>query len=266
MVVVAAVHAGAQDTTKTDPRTAQPERPTVATHAGTVATGYLELELGWEQDGGVGSPATRQDVQTLVSKIGLASHVQLELTLARAQQRWVRTPVASCAPPVLCELLQPPTGLTDPTLSLKWRLTDDDPVMGDFALQPSLKLSLGADGLTSQTTDLGVLLISSRDVGAVHIDLNLGASAPVSGNGDRSTWHGVWTASFGGAFTDRLGWTAEIYGLLDKQAPTNVGLLFGPTFALSKRAVLDVGTIRRVGGDQPNALYAGLTWNAGRLW
>jgi hypothetical protein len=30
----------------TDPHAAQPERPTVATHAYTVAPGYLEVEVG----------------------------------------------------------------------------------------------------------------------------------------------------------------------------------------------------------------------------
>src|SRR5580765_8235400 len=33
-----------------DPRAAQPERPTVATHAWTVAPGYAELETGVEWD------------------------------------------------------------------------------------------------------------------------------------------------------------------------------------------------------------------------
>src|SRR5256885_8764954 len=33
-----------------DPRVVQPERPSVATHAGTVAPGFLEIETGIESD------------------------------------------------------------------------------------------------------------------------------------------------------------------------------------------------------------------------
>ena len=33
-----------------DPRAVQPERPSVATHAGTVAPGYVEIESGIERD------------------------------------------------------------------------------------------------------------------------------------------------------------------------------------------------------------------------
>ena len=57
-----------------DPRAAQPERPTVATHAGTVAIGYMELEAGIELDRF--ADATHASIGTLVTKIGIASHLQ----------------------------------------------------------------------------------------------------------------------------------------------------------------------------------------------
>ena len=66
-----------RDTTSTDPRTAQPERPTVATHAGTVARGYVEFEGGLEADRGPGSASNH--ITTLVTKVGLAPRVQLSL-------------------------------------------------------------------------------------------------------------------------------------------------------------------------------------------
>src|ERR1044072_6418978 len=40
----------AQTDSTVNPRAVQPERPTVATHAGTVAPGYIELEEGVERD------------------------------------------------------------------------------------------------------------------------------------------------------------------------------------------------------------------------
>src|SRR3954466_11495593 len=69
--------AGAADSTPRDPHAVQPERPTVATHAGTVAPGWVELELVGELDRyadgarGTGVP--------LVTKFGLSSHTQLSV-------------------------------------------------------------------------------------------------------------------------------------------------------------------------------------------
>ena len=45
-VVACAPVLSSGSTTPVDPRQVQPERPTVATHAGTVAPGYLEIETG----------------------------------------------------------------------------------------------------------------------------------------------------------------------------------------------------------------------------
>src|SRR5205814_8842252 len=84
-MLVAAASIGAQqpdlkagpataDTSK-DPHAAQPERPTVATHAGTVAPGWLELETGGERDR-LAPSATLISTPT-VFKIGLASRVHL---------------------------------------------------------------------------------------------------------------------------------------------------------------------------------------------
>jgi len=59
---------------ETDAHEVQPERPTVATHAGTVAPGWIEVEFGAERDRyaddslGAGLPA--------VVKIGLRPRVQ----------------------------------------------------------------------------------------------------------------------------------------------------------------------------------------------
>ena len=45
VLALALEHVGAQ---ARDPREVQPERPTVATHAGSVAPGFLEVEWGAE--------------------------------------------------------------------------------------------------------------------------------------------------------------------------------------------------------------------------
>src|SRR4051812_35372559 len=59
-----------------DPHTVQPERPTVATHAGTVAPGYLEIETGIERDTRDG---TTMSFAPTVLKFGVAPRVQMSV-------------------------------------------------------------------------------------------------------------------------------------------------------------------------------------------
>src|SRR3954466_4022923 len=118
--------AGAADSTPQDPHAVQPERPTVATHAGTVAPGWVEIETGVELDQ---LHTARSFTTPTTVKIGLAPRLQLSLV-----ESFVRTygnvPARS--------------GLGDAALALKWRLAEDLPVLGDFAVLPSIKLPTGS--------------------------------------------------------------------------------------------------------------------------
>lgn len=227
-----------------DPRAAQPERPTVATHAGTVAPGYLEIEAGVESDRDT-SRAT--NFAPILLKIGIASNAQLSIfsSVDRVD--------------------------SDINVGVKWRLLDDAPILGDFAILPAIKLpaeavSKGGTG----TTDVGLLLISSHKFGDVEMDLNVGATRR-SGDGTRvPKTASVWTASFGGPFTEIFGWAAEVYGYPGTGGPAGqkalVGFLTGPTATVRKWLVFDMGLIVPVSGPQPHALYAGGVYNIGRLW
>lgn len=250
-VLFAASALRAQDSTRS-PRDAQPERPTVATHAGTVARGFLEIETGVERDRGPGD--ARNLIGAFEAKIGLAPNMQLSI-------------FTNASAPGDASF-----GVGDVALGVKWRLLEDHPWLGDFALLPSVKLATGSvdKGTGTGTTDASLLLISSRDVGPVHIDLNAGWTHR-SANGEaapRDAW--VWTASFGGAVSGPLGWTVEAYGYPGtggaSGAPPIVAVLAGPTFVVRNTLVLDVGLIVPVQGGQPHALYGGVTYNVGRLW
>lgn len=235
------------DTDAVDPRTVQPERPTVATHAYTVAPGYLEIETGIERDEG---PALSVPTEF---KIGLASHVQLSL----------QTPV-----------LRPSSvgaGVGDFAAGVKWRLLDDAPVLGRFALLPAIKFPTGAStrGRGTGTTDASLLLISSHDLGPVTMDLNAGYTWR-SGNGASAPRRAsLWTASFGGPIYEQLGWTAECFGYPATHGPAGqpniVALLAGPTLLARNSLAFDTGVIWPITGPQPRALYAGLVYNVGHL-
>ena len=235
-----------------DPHAVQPERPTVATHAFTVAPGWVEIEAGAERDGyPAGSPGT---VAPVVVKVGVARGLQLDLVGA---------------------LLHPPqgsaTGIGDLALALKWHLLEGAPVLGDFSVQPSVKLPTApsASGLGTGTTDVAILLISSHAWGPVSADFNVGYTQR-SGSGalaPRSAT--LWTASFGGSAFRRMGWVAEVYGYPGTSGPAGqapiVALLAGPTLLARDWLAFDAGVIVPIRGPQPRAVYAGTVWNVGKL-
>lgn len=236
-----------------DPHTAQPERPTVATHAFTVAPGWVELEAGVEHDQLDGAHAL---LTPTVLKFGLAPRVQLELL-----ESFIH--LSGATPDY--------SGIGDFGAALKLRILDDAPVLGHFAIQPSLKLPAGSarHGTGTGTTDVGVLLISSHLIGAYEVDVNAGYVRR-SGDGTQAPRNAtLWTVSGGGPVAGALGWVMEMYGYPRTTGPAGergiVALLTGPTLQLRPWIVLDAGAIFPLAGTQPHALYAGLTWNIGRL-
>src|SRR5262245_53813555 len=99
--IVIGSRAEAQSPAPNDPREPQPERPSVATHAYTVAPGILEIEAGaeWHKEFDTGG----------LLKIGLTNRLQLDIAPG-----WARDDTT------------PPTqsGFTDTTFGVKWRIAD----------------------------------------------------------------------------------------------------------------------------------------------
>ena len=254
MVLASVAHASiAYAQTPPDPHAAQPERPSVATPASTVAPGWVEIEAGTEFDRyadrsrGVGLP--------ILAKIGLASHAQLSLFGS-----------------VVSVPGSPTTGVGDLAVGVKWRLTDDAPVVGRFALLPSVKFpSASADtGTGTGTMDVGLLLISSHDLGPVTLDLNAGYTHRSGAGEVAPTSATVWTISFGGPAAGACGWTAELYGRPPTSGPAGaraiVAILLGPTLRARAWLTFDAGAIVPLTGPQPHAWYFGGVYNIGRLW
>ncbi len=224
------------------PHTANPERPTVATNAGTVAPGWFEIESGVERDR-LGPGASSIATPTLL-KFGVARRMQFDIALTT-----VRPPAAR------------PWGIGDDAVALKWRLADGMPLLGDFAVQPSIKLPTGSRprGTGTGTTDYSLVVISSHALGPTALDLNLGYTRHSDG-----TNAALWTVSTGTTIAGPLALAAEIFGYPGFGAGPSVGFLSGPTWTVHPWFVADAGFIANVSGLQPPALYAGLTWNVGR--
>jgi hypothetical protein len=243
----------AAQTPEDDPHAVQPQRPTVATHAGTVAPGWLEVEAGAERDRY--ADRSRGGTAPMLFKIGLAPRVQFEFQVPIVRPAGVDT-----------------TGVGDVSVDIKWRFAEGAPLFGNVAILPSLKLPTGSadSGTGTGTTDVGLLLISSHTLGPVAMDLNVGYTHR-GGNGAATPRNAsLWTASFGGPARGWLGWVAEVYGYPATSGPAGtdsiVAFLAGPTAEIRKWLVLDAGVIVPITGPQPRAVYAGVTYNVGRLW
>ncbi|MGB7211737.1 MAG: hypothetical protein WBC97_03845 [Gemmatimonadales bacterium] len=236
----------------TDPHAVQPERPTVATHAYTVAPGWLEIEAGAEFDRY--SDKSRGGSAPVLVKLGLGRRTQLDLF------------ASATAPPGRG------LGVGDAGFALKWRVIDGSRWLGDLALQPSIKFPTGAsaEGRGTGTTDAGIIIISSRHLGPVELDVNFGYTRR-SGDGTMAPRDAtLWTASFGGPIRGRFGWVAECFGYPATSGPAGAGsvvaLLAGPTLLLRPWLALDAGIIAPISGTQPSAMYLGTVYNLGRVW
>ena len=237
-----------------DPHAVMPERPTVATHAHTVAPGWVEIEAGLERDRLDGGG--RALSAPVFTKIGLASHLQLGLSTP-----W--TQLTSTDPAG--------SGVGDCAVGVKWRLLDHAPVLGDFAVLPALKLPTGAaaHGTGTGTTDGSLLLISSHEFGPVALDINAGCTRR-GGDGSAVPRDAtLWTASFGYPLFHALGAVTEVFGLPGTSGPAGgaptVGLLLGPTLQPRPWLELDAGIIVPLAGPQGHGVYAGGVWNVGRM-
>jgi len=221
-----------------DPRQVNPERPTVATHAWTVARGYAEIETGVQSDqydgglNGFGIPT--------VAKFGVARNAQLDLLLPLA-----RAPGAAHLK------------AGDFGIAVKYRLADHQPVLGAFALQPSITFPT-----SSTQTAASLLLISSHQLGDIALDINAGVTRSFARGAMTST---LWTVSSGGVAVDAVGWVFEVFGYPGAGGPPTVSTLFGPTLSISPSLAVDAGLILPVAGRPPRSWYAGGVWNIGRL-
>lgn|GEM_PF-845518 len=230
------------------PTSVQPERPSVATHAGTVAPGFWELETGLERDHAVDGTFASQ-IPTLL-KLGLGKRTQLALVLPTSSGTGT------------------PFGAGDISIGIKWRLVEDRPLLQDVAVLPSIKFASGGARGTG-TTDVSLLLINSRTFGPVGVDLNVGGTWR-SGDGSQAPRTAtMWAVAAGLPITGNLGWALEAFGLpgtggASGSAPI-IALLTGPTYIVRPELALDVGVITPLVGPQAHAFYVGLVTSLGRL-
>jgi hypothetical protein len=251
-VVCLAAPAGAQEST--NPREAMPERPTVATHAYAVAVGIVEVETGvqWQRP----TPDVGLLSGPVLFKIGLGKRLQLDVAPGWA---WVE------------QAAEKQALLSDLVIGLKWQIAEHLPILAGLSIQPTLKIPTGSltRGTGTGTTDVSILVISSRKVGRVSLDMNVGYTRRSGDGSNAPKGSTVWTAATGIPILGGLQWDAEIFGYPGTSGPAGyspiVAFLTGPAFQVQRSVVLDAGLILNISGFGGTAFYTGVTWNMGRL-
>jgi hypothetical protein len=237
-LVLAAPLLGAQQAD--DGHAARPERPTVATHAFSVARGYLEIESGVarvQQDG-------ERDLSMIVtSKLGIAKHLQLTVT----------TSITNGSPGV--------TALDPVFAGVKWQLTPEREGRPTFALMPGVTFANGPRRASDAAFSL--IGVMSQPLGPVSMDLNVAATRLNGANGQVPY---LWTASFGGALAGPFGWGLELSGSGGSDGANPSQLLGYVGYTVKPWLVLDVGWSSPPSGAGAKTLFAGATYNVGRVF
>lgn len=223
------------------PRAANPERPTVATHAYAVAPGYVEAEQGISARGTTSlSAVTSWDVNV---KIGIAPHIQLGIF----GPGYLRTGAGH--------------GVGDWGAALKLRTDLSEEVA--VAVVPTLTVPTGNErrGLGAGRA-LGQLpvVLSVNGPARVHADLNAG---PLGIGAGRPQW--LTTASFSRPL-GALGVAAELFRIsVGAAGPRQSGLLGALLVTPAQWIVIDVGGTIGLGSGSPDVIFLGATTNFGRL-
>lgn len=231
-----AASVGAQSTV--DAAVARPERPTVATHAVAVARGYLELEAGAAT---TRSSGAAEHAMTLVTKLGLAEHLQFTLisSLTRTAAR--------------------PTSADPVYAGVKWQLGAPREGQPLFAVMPGVTFANGPR--RERDAALSLMAVYSQSFGPVAVDLNAAATRLNRLDG-RVPY--LWAAAAGGPVRGALGWGMELWGSSDADmAASNLLGFLGVTVRPS--LVLDIGVTSPLNGENGTTLFTGLTWNLGRV-
>ena len=221
----------------------EPERPTVATHAYTVAPGYAELEQGVRAFGVRRfTEFTAWDVNL---KIGLQPGVQLGLF----GLPYARSGAGG--------------GMGDVGVALKF--SREVSSKAALAIVPAVTVPTGDNsrGLGAGRTLGSLVGVFSADLsGAVHFDANAGPMGIGAGKP-------LWFTSIGLSFRGPVGVgvATELFDFTSGgAAPRQRGFLGALMVTVSQSVVVDLGGVRGLVDGTPHQVFVGLTTNLGAIF
>jgi hypothetical protein len=237
-------------TAATQPLTISTNRPSFNDTTGIVPIGHFQLETGYtftfrDRDG---LETQTHNAPELLGRIPLLED-RLELQLGTSGYVWSRTDSGSG--------FDSTEGLSDMTVGLRFKVTDQDHWLPRIALQATTTTGLGTDGISNQDVEPTFKLIWSYDLGdGWGVYGNLGVGYLTSGS-DRFT-----QSQAGFCLTKTLSDKWAVYGEYYVFGPAGKGadaahyVDFGAAYLITPRVQLD----GRVGfglGDEANSVFTG---------
>lgn len=237
-----------------DAITVNPNRPTFATPSRTTQAGVLELEAGLQRtefkDG------SRSDFEPFLLKLGQAP--RFEWRLGWNGYLTQTAPDGSRA-----------QGFSDPTFGFQWHPLDQDRLGFDGAVGYFHKFAVAdaGKGLGSGRADDTLVLLASKDLGPIHVDVNLlHGWIGLADGGRAGQTDGTVSASW--PLAGAWGMGAEVYtvGPLPGVARDTAFLTYA-SYQVSSRVVFDAGFDRGLSVGAPRwNLFCGVTCGLGRLF
>lgn len=237
-----------------DAITVNPNRPTFATPARTTQAGVLELEAGLQRS--LFRDGSRSDFEALLFKLGQSA--RFEWRLGWNGYLIQTAPDGSRA-----------QGFSDPALGFQWHPLDQDRLGFDGALGFFHKFAAAnaAQGLGSGRADDTLVLLASKDLGALHVDVNLLRGWIGQVDGTRAAQVSG-TASASWPVTGSWGMGMEVYTVGPLPGATrDTAFLAYASYQLSSRVVFDAGFDRGLTRAAPRwDLFCGVTCGLGRVF
>jgi hypothetical protein len=229
--------------------TVTPYRPTVCNPAQLSTPGQLELEFGGLRSKAGGS---YRDSLPYLLKLGFNENWGILL----GGEAYVQQPDDSG---------QRQRGFGDTNLVLKRAFILDEAAA--LGVEAGVKLPTARDAIGSGHSDYSLNGIYSRDMGKIHMDVNmtavwLGAHEP----GSSRVQSGL-AASFSGNLSDKWGTALEWSGTRRSGVDSTSQLLAAITYSPSKSMTLDAGFIRGLNKATPDwSLFTGIVIPVAKLW
>lgn len=227
-----------------------PNRPTFATPALTTQPGLAELEWGLQNS--TYKDDSKGFLTPTLLKLGLVKDLELRLGTNGFLRQTDPTG-------------QSVSGWADGTLGVQWCYLHDGILGMDQAIQVLHKFPTASvsKGLGSGQADDMAMLLFSKDIGALHLDVNLLETwlgrSPEDGGGRDQQAAGV--VCFSHILGEKWSVTGEVYGIsATPQNPRIVSNLWALAYKVSPRLVLDFGAdVGLTQGAQRLSVVAGLT-------
>ena len=154
-------------------------------------------------------------------------------------------------------------GLGDLVLEWKQRFPLSDKTA--FGVEAGAIVPTAADNLGVGKPAWVVNGIYSSDLGALHLDLNIGGTRYTAKSAGLAQWQGAWAAAGSWSLTDVLGAALELSGTQQRGTAHTSQILGAINYNRSTHLVLDAGLAYGLARSHDVSIFAGATIYLGRL-